>query len=240
MKLKEASVMLVDDETALREIFAKWLRQSGCEKVLTASNGLEAVETISHVQVDVLITDVRMPVMDGVELVRKLAELNRRLPSIIFVSGFGDVDLREMYDLGVEAFLTKPFRLEELSTVLELALADRRELWTSPMETPPRQSLHLEIEPREGGEGDAAQPGFRLGRGGFSTRSAEAIGLGKIAFDCSFADRHPPLKGEGYVRWRSRADYTLGIEFAFLDTPGREWVLNAIQRENPLSFIPSL
>jgi CheY-like chemotaxis protein len=240
MKLNEASVMVVDDETALRDIFAKWLRQSGCQKVLTANNGLEAMEAIAKTQVDVLITDVRMPVMDGVELVRKLTEMNRRLPCIIFVSGFGDVDLREMYDLGVEAFLTKPFRIEDLSTSLENALADRRALWTSSMETPPRQSLRIEIGSLDAVAGDSAEPCFRLGRGGFSARSAEAIGLGKVAFDCSFSNRHPPLKGEGYVRWRSRTDHTLGIEFAFLDAPGREWILDAIEREKPLSFIPAL
>jgi len=240
MKLNEASVMVVDDETALRDIFAKWLRQSGCHKVLTAGNGHEAIETIAQNEVDVLITDVRMPVMDGVDLVRKLAEINRRVPCIIFVSGFGDVDLREMYDLGVEAFLTKPFHLEDLATSLATALAQRSDLWTVPMETAPRQSLRIGIESLDEGTADSQQTCFRLGRGGFSTRSAEAIGLGKITFDCRFSPRHPPLKGEGYVRWRSRTDHTLGIEFAYLDAPGREWILNAIEREKPLSFIPTL
>jgi hypothetical protein len=81
---------------------------------------------------------------------------------------------------------------------------------------------------------------FRLGRGGFSARSPDALGLGKIAFRCEFDSDHPALSGQGYVRWRSRTDHTVGIEFAFLHSPGREWVIGQIEEEKPRSFIPAL
>jgi hypothetical protein len=90
---------------------------------------------------------------------------------------------------------------------------------------------------------------FRLGRGGFSTRAPNVFGLGKIAFHCVFAqpegqslavDPPPELIGQGYVRWRSRADQTVGIEFAFLESPGREWILSQIEAASPRSYIPSI
>jgi CheY-like chemotaxis protein len=259
MKLTDARILVVDDEAALRDIFAKWLRGSGCREVRTAANGLEAIDAIAAQPVDVLITDVRMPVMDGVTLVRRLAQRGERIACIVFVSGFGDVDQREMYNLGVEAFLSKPFRLEELSEALELAITEAPESWKSPMPIPPRQSVQLALDPTV----PAAEPGpvhrpptlgaFRLGRGGFSTRTPDVFGLGKIAFHCVFVQPEEPsaapetepgplpdLVGQGYVRWRSRADQTVGIEFAFLESPGREWVLAQIEAAAPRSYIPAL
>src|ERR1022692_2753340 len=114
MKLHEAQILIVDDEPALRDIFTQWIEMSGCGAVRDASNGEAALAAILAEPVDILITDVRMPVMDGITLVRRLHELGIDIPSIIFVSGFVDVDLRQMYGLGVEAFLAKPFKREEL------------------------------------------------------------------------------------------------------------------------------
>ena len=255
MKLSEARILVVDDEAALREIFARWLRGSGCLQIETAENGQEAIDAIHKSPFDVLITDVRMPVMDGVALVRRLAELGKRIPCIIFVSAFGEVDQREMYDLGVEAFLAKPFRLEELAAVLENAIANRSTLWQTPMAIPPRQSVLLELGAYCPAGGDST-PGsaeicraverFRLGRGGFSARFAGPVGLGKISFRCNFDSAQPSqaaapeLTGEGFVRWRSRVEQTIGVEFAYLDSPGREWVVDQITAINPRSFVPAL
>jgi CheY-like chemotaxis protein len=240
MKLTEARVLVVDDEVALREMFAKWLRASGCPDVRMAANGEEALAAIQMAPIDVLITDVRMPVMDGVTLVRRLAEEGERIACIIFVSAFSDIDPREMYDLGVEAFLAKPFRLEELSTALDHAIADRPTLWKTPMTIPPRQSVCFDVDPPDGPASQELNMRFRLGRGGFSAHSPEPLGLGKIGFRCCASPGRPELMGQGYVRWRSRVDHSVGIEFAYLDSPGREWVVEELFAESPRSFIPAL
>jgi len=238
MNLNQANVLVVDDEAALCEIFAKWLRIAGCHQVYTAGNGEEAVEVISREKIDVLITDVRMPVMDGITLVRRLSSLENRIACIIFVSGFGELDLREMYDLGVEAFLAKPFRIEDLSTALKNSIASRHSLWNNPMSVLPRQSITIHPE----ADAPASEPEchFRLGRGGFSAHSEEEVALGKITFECLPTHDHPAITGQGYVRWRSKADQSVGIEFSFLERPGRDWVVTTIEQENPHSFIPAL
>ena len=232
MQLNEAKVLVVDDEPALRQIFANWLERMGCAQVETAEDGEAALTVLQAQSFDLLISDVRMPRMDGITLVRKLGEVDRSIPSIIFVSGFGDVDEREMYGQGVEAFLAKPLRMDELIAVIKRALADRNVLWTEPMPVAPRQSIRLDTALGE-------EQSLRLGRGGFSVGYSGALSLGKVTFEYAGGSDNLVLCGQGLVRWRSRTDQRVGIEFGFLQEPCRTIVLERLARELPRSFIPS-
>jgi hypothetical protein len=178
-----------------------------------------------------------MPVMDGVTLVRRLGETARALPKIVFVSGFGDVDHREMYALGVEAFVAKPFDRSELLSVLEKAVAERSTLWQTEMSQPPRQSLFLEVRHMDA---TASPNTIGLGRGGVSvcTPDSEHPSLGKIAFRLLLADSATEIAGQGLVRWSSRGDCKAGIEFAYLDPACRAALTEAILSAAPRSFIP--
>ena len=209
---------------------------AGCQKVYTAKDGEGALATIKDRHNDLLVTDVRMPGMDGITLVRNLAELGTSIPSIVFVSGFGDVDAREMFGLGVEAFLAKPLPRGQLVQVAEMALAEPSTLWLTPMDSPPRQSLDITVEKI----GETEEDSIRLGRGGFSARYSGPSALGKVAFKCHFSSDQREMTGEGYVRWRSKNHDKVGIEFSFLDPNCRSWVLEEIAANNPRSFIPSL
>ena len=108
MNLNQANVLLVDDEPELREILARWLTLAGCGHVRTAAGGEAALEILREAPIDLLITDIRMPGMDGLTLVQRLFESGGVVPGIVFISGFGEIDERRMYGFGVEAFLTKP------------------------------------------------------------------------------------------------------------------------------------
>jgi CheY-like chemotaxis protein len=238
MQLSEARVLVVDDECALREIFAKWLVSGGCGEVVTAADGAEALETLQASQFDMLISDVRMPRMDGITLVRRLAELGKSIPSIIFVSGFGDVDEREMYGQGVEAFLAKPLRMEELVGAIKRALAERSSLWLTPMEVSPRQKLEVDVNGCTASDSDKERD-LRLGRGGFSVKYPHPLSLGKVAFECRCTETPGSvLSGQGLVRWRSRTDQRVGIEFAYIEGESRGKALALIAEEKPRCFIP--
>jgi CheY-like chemotaxis protein len=220
----------------LLEIFANWLKLEGCTNVHLAENGEEALQRIAHTSMDLLISDVRMPVMDGMTLVRRLGELQSGLQSIIFVSGFGDFDRREMYGLGVGKFLGKPLTNKDFLHAVETCLAERSELWRSPLEDQPRQYALFEMD------GFAHTPGrnsIHLGRGGFSAPCTIPLSLGKIAFQISFPNGGPRVTGQGEVRWQSRADQTVGIEFDFLEAASRSFFLKQIAATKPRSFIPS-
>ncbi len=222
----------MDDEPILLSIFGAWLGVLGDGKLRTASNGEEALAALVAQPVDVLITDVRMPVMDGVTLVRRLAKAGLTVPTIIFVSGFGDVDQKEMYSLGVEAFLAKPVRREELIEVLHTALEERVALWSVPMRTTPRQLVEFEVD-------GSNEDFFRVGRGGFCIRCSKPLSIGKIEFRCTFTGERMGVTGQGYVRWYSKADRSAGIELAFLDADTRAWFSDVIAAIEPLSFIPT-
>jgi len=121
MKLASATVLVVDDEPELLEIFAGWLERSGC-RVFTAANGAEALKLLEGEHVDALISDLRMPVMDGVALLRRIHTIGLAMPSLLFLSGCGDVDEREMQALGVVEFVRKPLLRLDLLGALERSL----------------------------------------------------------------------------------------------------------------------
>ena len=236
MNLNEATILVVDDEPDLLEIFEHWLKDAGCKNILSAANGEQALALArATASIDLLVTDIHMPVMDGISLVRHVAELASVIPSVIFVSGFGDIGAREMYDLGVEAFLSKPIQRSDFLQAVETGLRERSSLWLVQMSAPPKQSMNIEAL---GFSATERKDYIQLGRGGFCAQYAGSLTLGKLSFHCSFPAQQPAMSGEGYVRWRSRTDETFGIEFSYLDPACRTWLLDAIATENPRCFIP--
>src|SRR6516165_12483925 len=112
MELRDAVVLLVDDERMLLEIFSEWLEEETC-RVLTAGDGAAALQILRNHHVDLIVSDVRMPVMDGILLLKNLTTDSNLSQGdhplkMIFISGFTDLEPREAYDLGVEAILQKP------------------------------------------------------------------------------------------------------------------------------------
>ena len=120
MNLSDAVFLVVDDEPQLREIFSAWLARDG-RRVFTAANGAEALKIMETDRIDVLVSDIRMPVMDGVELVRNIHTLGLRIPIILFVSSATDIDEQEMRALGVVEMLQKPLLRRDLLDAVERA-----------------------------------------------------------------------------------------------------------------------
>lgn len=107
MNLAEATVLVVDDEPQLRTIFGVWFEREGC-RVLLAQNGAQALELIEQHHVHLVISDIRMPVMDGIEMARRIKARSGDAPAILFVTGFGDIDDRDLGGIGVSKRLNKP------------------------------------------------------------------------------------------------------------------------------------
>lgn len=115
-------ILIVDDEKEIRDFIGhmpEW-RLAGCEVVGMASNGEEAYEQMLRLQPDVLITDIKMPIMDGIVLAEKLKKERPELP-IIFLTAYSDFEYaRQAIKLGVVDFITKPFRPEDLIKSINL------------------------------------------------------------------------------------------------------------------------
>lgn len=99
-------VLIVDDEVLLLRSLRRRLVRAG-HHVMIASNGREALEALAEADFDVIVTDVRMPEMTGLELARRLSRLQPGLP-LIFMSGHADTFDRELLEVRPIAVLEKP------------------------------------------------------------------------------------------------------------------------------------
>jgi CheY-like chemotaxis protein len=234
MELKQASILLVDDEPFLREIMGGWLsRVAG--QVFCAGHGEEALKILAANKIDLILSDVRMPVMDGIALLRKVKEMGIRTPGVIFITGFSDVPLREAYDMGAEAILEKPIPREELLNIAKRALSEADELWREPPGPAPAMKLTISF-----GSLAAALKGKRIafGRRGFCIDTAHGLREGPVEFAVEFTADRLVLAGQGVVRWTAPEEHKSGIEISSLDDASRTWVLDYVKRNQPLAFIP--
>jgi len=118
------TVLLADDELPILETLKTSIpwQQFGIDTLLTATDGIQALESMKKQRVDLLITDIRMPNMDGLEL---LQEVRDRYPSThcILLTAYSDFEYaRKAIKLGVDNYLLKPFKQEEMEETIEKAL----------------------------------------------------------------------------------------------------------------------
>ena len=106
-------ILVVDDEQPVRESLRRSLRFNGYD-VLTANDGLEAVETVRSENPELLILDVMMPNMDGLEVCRTLRSEGWDRPILVLTARDGVSDRVAGLDAGADDYLPKPFALEEL------------------------------------------------------------------------------------------------------------------------------
>src|SRR5215475_1718409 len=126
MKLQEAVVLFVEDEPLLRESIGTWLSRN-VGRVMCAQHGVEALEVLAANKIDLLLTDLRMPVMDGIALIKRIPKAGLR-PRLILVTGFYDPVLQNTYKLDVDAVVEKPIDREELLRAMRNCLGDADEI----------------------------------------------------------------------------------------------------------------
>lgn len=122
------NVLVVDDEKPLREFVRRNLEVRGY-KVLTASNGLEALALFKNQNIELVIMDIMMPHMDGLEAMRRIRQ-DSHVPMIILTAMGEETDKVRAFDLGADDYLTKPFGVGELLGRVKAVL--RRADWSEP------------------------------------------------------------------------------------------------------------
>ncbi|MGP4060388.1 response regulator transcription factor [Halobacillus sp. H74] len=118
--MKVLNIMIVDDEKQIRNGLRMKIDEQKLELSIVeeASNGREALKKLNEIPIDILITDVKMPGMDGVELVKKCKEMNFK-GKMLVLSGYSDYEyVRHTMKEGVKDYLLKPVDPEELEEVL--------------------------------------------------------------------------------------------------------------------------
>jgi two-component system chemotaxis response regulator CheY len=123
------SVLIVDDSTVMRGFIKRVLTLSGFEvrECLEASNGEEALAQLETNSVDVILTDINMPKMNGEELLRRLEtdERLRGVPTLVISTDATKARILKMLSLGAQGYITKPFSPEALREELERVLGER-------------------------------------------------------------------------------------------------------------------
>lgn len=106
-------ILIIEDHPKIRENISKYLKIVWYVAE-TAINWLEAIEKLRYNLYDVIILDINMPIMNGREFILKLRKQGNNIPVIVLTSNSMLEDKVEMFDLGVDDYITKPFELKEL------------------------------------------------------------------------------------------------------------------------------
>lgn len=120
-------VLLAEDEALIRLDLAEMLTDAGYDVVGQASNGEEAVSLAESLQPDLIIMDVKMPVMDGLQAAETIGE--KRICPVIMLTAFSQKELVERArDAGVMAYIVKPFTVSDVTPAIEVATSRWAEL----------------------------------------------------------------------------------------------------------------
>ena len=116
--MSEVRVLIVDDSSVMRKIVERSLRQAGLDSMLAyeASNGADALETLKSKPVDLILTDINMPSMDGLEFLRQLRaqDLAPGVPVVMITTEASLDRAKQALAAGAQYFIPKPFSIEQI------------------------------------------------------------------------------------------------------------------------------
>ena len=114
----KGEVLIVDDEEIVRKSLSEWLKEA-VYQVFSVEDGYEALETLTTRDVDVLLVDLKMPGIDGIEVLKKVKERDIS-KGVIIITAYGSIENAvEAMKIGASDYITKPFEPEELEKVVD-------------------------------------------------------------------------------------------------------------------------
>ena len=119
------SILIVEDTVLLAEAIADMLRMEGY-RVTISSNGVEALAVLDYHRPDLIISDLRMPFMDGIEFIRQVRKQDEqhKIPIIVLSAQAGESNKVESAQAGANLFLIKPFDDQELVSAINKLIED--------------------------------------------------------------------------------------------------------------------
>ncbi len=115
-------ILAVDDEPAMLRLLERIITEKTSYRIATTNNSLEVPELLEQHEYDLIISDLKMPGMDGIDILKHVRENNRR-EEVIIMTAFGTLDsATEALQMGVFHYITKPFKKEQIIIAVERAL----------------------------------------------------------------------------------------------------------------------
>lgn len=116
--MSEIAVLIVDNSSVMRKIVERALRQAGLNltRVLKAGSGREALTVLMRERVDLIVSDINMPVMDGLEFLRQVQRDNLAsgIPVVMITTESGEEHVREALAAGAQGYIRKPFTPDQV------------------------------------------------------------------------------------------------------------------------------
>jgi two-component system, chemotaxis family, chemotaxis protein CheY len=116
--MREVHTLIVDDSSVMRKIVERSLRQAGIDAIVVheAGNGIEALELLRSGKMDLILSDINMPAMDGIELLRQIKEQNLvpGVPVVMITTESSEEHVRQAIALGARGYIRKPFTADQV------------------------------------------------------------------------------------------------------------------------------
>ena len=122
-KLLDSNILIIDDDISISNIIKESLLSDGFKNLMTLQNGKEGIKNLGIFRPDLIILDMQMPIMSGIEFLENLKLENTDNLSIIVLTGkVEDTSIEKAFQLGINAYLRKPFNLFALKGIVKQTL----------------------------------------------------------------------------------------------------------------------
>jgi CheY-like chemotaxis protein len=242
----DIQILIVDDDELLLETYSSLFEQFKFN-VTTALNGEIGWQILQEKKVDLVISDIRMPKMDGIELLTKIRLQLGNDICVLLTSGYSNYAIDMIYDLGADGFLDKPTTLTVIREAMRRALIKPKLRWVTSNADKGFSGItlktHIKLETLESLMNSSK---IRVGRGGFFWATDKVVPTPKseLKFTIEFNDNTLPVEGLGIVRWsRSIAESdkvsAYGLEIVSLTDSCLATYSDWLESKALIPFIPA-
>jgi len=125
--MPEYNFLVVEDSPTMRQLITFALKRIPGSKVVEANDGIDALKKLSTQKFDIILTDINMPIMDGLKLVSMVRNdpVHKAIPIVIITTEGADEDRKRGLALGANAYIAKPIQTADLLSVVNQIISDR-------------------------------------------------------------------------------------------------------------------